>query len=63
MKILACLLLQTVIILSGNLCLAQAERIDSLKKALPTFHNHAKVVCLNQLSEHFLKFHRYTTGY
>ncbi|CAN5421592.1 hypothetical protein BH20BAC1_BH20BAC1_07530 [soil metagenome] len=63
MKIAACLLLQTVILFSGNLCWAQQERIDSLKKILPALHHSARVDCLNALADTYLKSNIDTAKY
>ena len=38
-------------------CFAQREKIDSLKKILPSLHDSARVDCLNELSETYLKFY------
>ena len=38
-----------------TIALAQREKIDSLKKALPSLHDRARVDCLNALSEAYLK--------
>ncbi len=51
MKISACLLLQIVILFSGNLCWAQQERTDSLKKVLPALKDSARINNLNELSK------------
>ncbi len=37
-------------------CFAQREQIDSLKKILPSLHDSARVDCLNELSDIYLKF-------
>lgn len=63
MRILACLLIQIVILFSGNSCSAQQERIDSLKKVLPSLYDSARVDCLNTLSGIYIKFIRDTLGY
>lgn len=63
MKISISLLLQIVILLSGNLCWAQQERIDSLKKILPALHHSARVDCLNELTGAYLKSNIDTAEY
>ena len=44
-------------------CFAQGEKIDSLKKILPSLHDSAKVDCLNELGGIYIKFIRDTLGY
>jgi tetratricopeptide (TPR) repeat protein len=46
-----------------NLCLAQRERLDSLKKVLPYLHDSARVDCLNTLSEGYLNHNNDTASY
>jgi signal transduction histidine kinase len=46
-----------------NVCLAQREQVDSLKKFLPSLRDSAKVDCLNALSGIYIKFIRDTLGY
>src|SRR5258706_9350058 len=36
---------------------AQREKIDSLKKVLPLLHDSARIDCLNELSEIYLKYY------
>src|SRR4051812_20917711 len=44
-------------------CFAQREKIDSLKKILPSLHDSARVDCLNELSAAYIKSIRDTLGY
>ena len=41
--------------LLSNACFAQREKIDSLKKILPSLKDSGRVDCLNALSESYLK--------
>ncbi len=44
-------------------CFARRGQIESLKKALPSLHDSARVDCLNALSGIYIKFIRDTLGY
>ena len=52
-----------LLVLSCHTVFAQRERIDSLKKILPSLHDSARVDCLNELSGIYIKFIRDTLGY
>ena len=57
------ILVFTFYFLIRTISFAQTEKIDSLKKALPLLSDSARVNCLNELSEVYIKFIRDTLGY
>ena len=57
------ILVFTFYFLIRTISFAQTEKIDSLKKVLPSLSDSARVNCLNELSEVYIKFIRDTLGY